>query len=661
MAKQKYKFERLTPIDNMDLDVYEEAIDYVFSNSDVKNVAISGAYSAGKSSVLASYKKKHDELRFLHISLAHFKSTDQESDAEVKESTLEGKILNQLIHQIPSEKIPQTNFRVKKTVSSKSIATSTIGAVLFLISILHLLFFSVWKNYIGVLPVSLIKSILMPSTHPYALIVDGIIILVLLSLSVYKLIRIQREKNIFRKLNIKGNEIEIFEKSDDSYFDKYLNEVLYLFENSDADVIVFEDMDRFNTNGIFERLREVNTLANIQLNKENEKVLRFFYLLRDDIFDSKDRTKFFDYIIPVVPVVDSSNSYDQFISQLKSAGTFEKFDKSFLQGLSLYIDDMPYIPPEVVMRAREMDLLTYLRTYEPQELVHFGGSTYCTREHDSLKISNGKWCWFSRGIGGYSALDYLIKVKEMPFTQAVETIMGNLSAAPPAFAPTPKAPKEKVLLLPQINRSATHAVEYLHRRGIDYELIDFCIKTGRLYESYPYHNVVFVGMDADGKPRYANQRGIGSDFIGDANGSDKHYSFGIPAEAANDTLHLFESAVDLLSYGTLQKLDGKDWRGENLLSLAGVYKPRAKIEESSLPAALVRYLAEHPHISRVVLRLDNDATGRVAAETIKTLLPGKYAVTVDIQPPPQGKDYNDCLCLRLGLPITKRGERSKER
>lgn len=206
MAKQKYKFERLTPIDNMDLDVYEEAIDYVFSNSDVKNVAISGAYSAGKSSVLASYKKKHDELRFLHISLAHFKSTDQESDAEVKESTLEGKILNQLIHQIPSEKIPQTNFRVKKTVSSKSIATSTIGAVLFLISILHLLFFSVWKNYIGVLPVSLIKSILMPSTHPYALIVDGIIILVLLSLSVYKLIRIQREKNIFRKLNIKGNE-----------------------------------------------------------------------------------------------------------------------------------------------------------------------------------------------------------------------------------------------------------------------------------------------------------------------------------------------------------------------------------------------------------------------------------------------------------------------
>ena len=254
---------------------------------------------------------------------------------------------------------------------------------------------------------------------------------------------------------------------------------------------------------------------------------------------------------------------------------------------------MPYIPPEVVARAREMDLLTYLRTYEPQELVHFRGGTYCTREHDSLKISNGKWCWFSRGIGGYSALDYLVKVKEMPF-------MGNLSAAPPAFAPASKAPKEKVLLLPQVNRSATHAVKYLHRRGIDYELIDFCIKSGHLYESYPYHNVVFVGMDADGKPRYANQRGIGSDFIGDANGSDKHHSFGIPASTASDTLHLFESAVDLLSYGTLQKLDGKDWRNENLLSLAGVYKPRTKIEESGLSTALVRYLAKYRRIKNFI-------------------------------------------------------------
>lgn len=340
MAERKYQFERLTPIDNMDLDVYEEAIDYVFDNSDIKNVAISGAYSAGKSSVLASYKKNHSNLRFLHISLAHFKSPDQEDETEIKESVLEGKILNQLIHQIPSEKIPQTNFRVKKKVNTKSVIRLTIGAVLFLVSTIYFFCFDMWKNYLCSLPDNWFKTILTPSTHQYALMVDGVLMVALLSFVVYRLISVQKNKNIFRKLNLNGNEIEIFEESDDSYFDKYLNEVLYLFENADADVIVFEDMDRFNANKIFERLREVNTLANIQLQKESKKVLRFFYLLRDDIFVSKDRTKFFDYIIPVVPVVDSSNSYDQFISHLKRGGIFEKFNESFLQGLSLYIDDM---------------------------------------------------------------------------------------------------------------------------------------------------------------------------------------------------------------------------------------------------------------------------------------------------------------------------------
>ena len=340
MAENKYHFERLTPIDNMDLDVYEEAIDYVFNNPDVKNVAIAGAYSAGKSSVLASYKKRHNDLRFLHISLAHFKSPDQEDETEVKESVLEGKILNQLIHQIPSDKIPQTHFRVKKRISPVSIIIKTLETIALLTAIIYFMFFDSWKSYVSVLPDNWLKSILELSAHPYALMVDGIIIITLSSFLIYGLIKIQKNKNVFRKLNLQGNEIEIFEESDDSYFDKYLNEVLYLFENVDADVIVFEDMDRFNANKIFERLREVNTLANIQLQKENKKILRFFYLLRDDIFISKDRTKFFDYFVPVVPVVDSSNSYDQFISHFKKGGLFEKFNESFLQGLSLYIDDM---------------------------------------------------------------------------------------------------------------------------------------------------------------------------------------------------------------------------------------------------------------------------------------------------------------------------------
>lgn len=340
MKESKYKFERLTPTDSVDLAVYEEAIDYVFENPDIKNVAISGAYSAGKSSVLASYKKNHSSLRFLHISLAHFQSPSEKYEPEVKESVLEGKILNQLIHQIPSDKIPQTNFRVKKRIKTGSIIVKTLETITLLTAIIYFLCFNQWKSYVLTLPKNWFKTILELSTHPYALMIDGIIVIGLLWFFIYGLIKIQKNKNVFRKLNLQGNEIEIFEESDDSYFDKYLNEVLYLFENADADVIVFEDMDRFNANRIFERLREVNTLANIQLQKENKKMLRFFYLLRDDIFVSKDRTKFFDYIMPVVPVVDGSNSYDQFISHFKKSGFFEKFDESFLQGLSLYIDDM---------------------------------------------------------------------------------------------------------------------------------------------------------------------------------------------------------------------------------------------------------------------------------------------------------------------------------
>lgn len=365
MAKDEYHFERLTPINDIELKVYEDAINYVFENQDIKNVAISGAYSAGKSSVLESYKKKHSELKFLHISLAHFQSPDleeteyadqkdHEEKGRVKESVLEGKILNQLIHQIPSDKISQTNFRVKRKIKRLDIAKSAVIILMLVLMILYFVFFKSWGNYVLSLPDNILKTILSYTISQYSLLISGIILTILLGIVIYGVVKIQKNKNVFRKLNFQGNEIEIFEESNDSYFDKYLNEVLYLFENAEVDAIVFEDMDRFNVNSIFERLREVNTLVNIRLQKDNnkkfrlniwlrkdnKKIIRFFYLLRDDIFVSKDRTKFFDYIIPVVPVLDSSNSYDQFLDLLKKGGILQLFDNNFLQGLSLYIDDM---------------------------------------------------------------------------------------------------------------------------------------------------------------------------------------------------------------------------------------------------------------------------------------------------------------------------------
>lgn len=318
---------------------------------------------------------------------------------------------------------------------------------------------------------------------------------------------------------------------------------------------------------------------------------------------------------------------------------------------------MPFLPPEAIERARQMDLLTYLQTFEPSELVHIGGNHYCTREHDSLKISNGKWYWFSRGLCGYNALDNLVKVKDVPFVEAVKRISGVATYTPPITARTEKAQKPKALLLPKASRCATHAFNYLRSRGIEPELIDYCFQTGRIYESLPYHNVIFVGLDRHNKPRYASLRGIGTDFIGEASGSDKRFSFSIPAQNS-DELHLFESAIDLLSFATLVKQNGGNWQQDHLVSLAGVYKPKENLQESSLPLTLARYLSEYPNIKRTTLRLGNDKAGGYMAKALVALLSDKYEVSV--QPPPSGKDYNDYLCIKKGIPIMKRNSKAHE-
>ena len=315
---------------------------------------------------------------------------------------------------------------------------------------------------------------------------------------------------------------------------------------------------------------------------------------------------------------------------------------------------MAYVSPDQVEKARQMDLLTYLRTYEPDELVHAGGNTYCTRTHDSLKISNGKWYWFSRSIGGYSALDYLMEVKNIPFLQAVEQLSGQAAALPPVV----RQEKTRVLLLPKANADTAKAEAYLQGRGIDPEIIRFCIQTGRLYESDPHHSVVFVGRDRYDKPRYANIRGTTSSFKGEANGSDKRFSFSIPAQGS-DTVHLFESAIDLLSYATMRKRRGEEWNTEHLLSLAGVYRPKKELRESSLPLALKQYLQDHPGIRKIVLRLDRDAAGKESMNALFTLLSDRYEVTAKL--PRCGKDYNDALCMSLGIPTIKPFERSNER
>ena len=318
---------------------------------------------------------------------------------------------------------------------------------------------------------------------------------------------------------------------------------------------------------------------------------------------------------------------------------------------------MPYIPPSVVQEVKRMDLLTSLKNYEPYELVHFSGNTYTTRTHDSLKISNGKWMWWSQRTGGRSALDYLIKVRGYSFLEAVELLAERANIQPP-LSVSENVPMEKQLLLPKKNQDDQKVIAYLLGRGIDKEIIQFCLESGRVYESAFHHNVVFVGMDEKDNPKYAAIRGTGTSFIGEANGSDKNYSFSIFTERSCDTVHLFESAIDLLSYATLQKLDGKEWRREHLLSLAGVYQPAKEIEKSKVPAALARTLKMHPEVKTIVLHLDNDRIGRLATKAISTVLPKQYQIK-DV-PPKQGKDYNDLLCIKLNLAITKREKSMKK-
>lgn len=323
---------------------------------------------------------------------------------------------------------------------------------------------------------------------------------------------------------------------------------------------------------------------------------------------------------------------------------------------------MPYYDSEAIERARQVDLLTYLQTCEPQELVHVSGNVYCTKTHDSLRISNGKWCWFSRGIGGYSALDYLIKVNGYSFMDAMETITGRAAIRLPSFVPAPKEEKPKHLLLPQAAPDNQAMVDYLKKRGIAPEVIDYCIQTGRLYESWNkgHSNVVFVGFDKEGKARFGCLRGIGEGrFHGDLSGSDKHYSFALPACVENSAVHLCESAIDVMSYATLCKLGGIDWRRHNLLSLAGIYQPKKVLAESKLPVALTRFLEDHPSVKTIYLHLDNDGPGRLATKAIMAVIPKEYEVKN--RPPPTGKDVNDTLCHRLGIPIRCSNGKEHER
>lgn len=298
-----------------------------------------------------------------------------------------------------------------------------------------------------------------------------------------------------------------------------------------------------------------------------------------------------------------------------------------------------WVTPEQIARAKQVSILDYVLAHEPEN-VNKCGNEYRLRDHDSLTMSNDKWHWHSRRLGGKTAtaLNYLIKVRGYSFTDAVLTLCSDVSLFSPQPVNPPPTKTTQPFTLPSRNRDNIRAIAYLQSRGIDREIIDHCIEAGTLYETKKYHNCAFIGYDRDKKARFACVRGTTSNFRRDIDGSGKRYGFSFPASVPpGNTIMASEAPIDTLSLATLRKMESNDWNGLHYLSLGG-----------TSPLALIQYLTDHPEIEHVTLCLDNDKAGREGAEKIMAAVfacetfMGR-ALAFRIEPPPVGSDYNDTL------------------
>ncbi len=305
-----------------------------------------------------------------------------------------------------------------------------------------------------------------------------------------------------------------------------------------------------------------------------------------------------------------------------------------------------FIPKEIVKQAKQIDLLTYFINNNPSELVKKGTGTYSLRTHDSVIISNGLWHRFSTNEAGKTAVDYLMKVEKMTLQEAVQEVLnGDISNYIIINTEVNNAPRK--IVIPEKSNSNKEVIEYLKNRGIDEDIILDCINKKLIYQENKTNNVVFVGYDDDHNIKYSGCRSTNEKRImRDAKGSSKEFSFRLLSKIKNNTLHIFESSIDLLSYATLLKLKGYDYQNQNLLALAGVYQPGNNIEQSKVPIAVKNFLEKNTYIENIVLHFDNDRAGRDATKALIIVL-NRYNI-YDI-PAPYGKDINDYLCYKLGL------------
>lgn len=275
---------------------------------------------------------------------------------------------------------------------------------------------------------------------------------------------------------------------------------------------------------------------------------------------------------------------------------------------------------EQIARANQTDLVSFLNA-QGEQLVK-SGREYRWKKHDSVTVSGNRWYRHSQNKGGYP-VDFVMKFYHVIFPEAVKMLIGEEGEGrqKSCLAPSPD------FRLPEKSETNETVIKYLTEiRRLEKDLVEEWIAGGNIYEEKKHHNVVFVGRDADGIPRYAHCRGTGGiKYRGDVAGSDKSYGFCHRGE--DNQLFVFEAAIDLLSF---IQLFPKDWKKRSYLSLGGV---------SSV--VLMTFLSERPQITSVFLCLDNDHAGNEACEKLAGEIPDGYRV---IRLKPARKDWNEILC-----------------
>ena len=262
---------------------------------------------------------------------------------------------------------------------------------------------------------------------------------------------------------------------------------------------------------------------------------------------------------------------------------------------------------------------------------------------------------FHIGVGGRNVIDFVCERDNCEFKQAILKLMYELNIDTSNYKtvipksdvkPYEKTPQEKQIILPPKNNESKRVFAYLNSRYIDKEIINYCLNNNLIYEDAEHHNTIFLGYDENNKVKFGCARATNpSRVMYDLKGSSKEYSFRLLSKKKSTTVHIFESAIDLLSFATLIKNRGMNFKNFNFISLSGVYQTANKIEESKVPVVLKKYLEINKNIRTIILHLDNDIAGRNATKALEFLLKKDYEV-LD-RPSSYGKDVNDYLVHQM--------------